>query len=174
MDDRPVRLGPVPQASDLPALGTHGEGWVAIQTGIAIAVLLAGGLSGPAWSGPLRLVTDVVGVALLAVGVGLFGWGARTLGPSFSIWLRPREDARLVESGPYRHLRHPICTSQAIFGLGWALMGASPLALLLDLVYVVYLDLGKLAREEEFLLAAHPGYAAYRLRVPYKLIPRIH
>jgi protein-S-isoprenylcysteine O-methyltransferase Ste14 len=146
---------------------------VGIQTAIAILVLVAAKVSGPAWSGPARVATDVVGVAAVVAGVAMFAVGARTLGRSFSIWLAPVAPARFVDAGLYRHLRHPICTSQAIFLLGAALMGASPLAVALDVVYAAYLYAFKLTSEEAWLLARYPEYAEYMRRVPYRLIPHI-
>jgi len=64
----------------LPALGPRGEGWVAIQ-GILLAAVAVGGLTGPAWSGPLRIVTSLLGVALVAGGGFLFfaAWIVRLL-----------------------------------------------------------------------------------------------
>lgn len=157
----------------LPRLGPRGEGWVGIQTAIGVAVLVSGGFSGPAWFGMARTAGDVAGVALMAIGAGLFAWGARTLGRGFSIWLPPVPAGRFVDSGPYRSLRHPICTGQGIFLMGWALLGASPLALVLDVIYLAYLDAFKLPSEETTLLARYSDYADYMKRVPYRLIPHL-
>lgn len=110
--------------------------------------------------------------AVLA-GVGLFAWGARTLGRGFSIWLPPIPAGHFVDSGPYRHLRHPICTGQAILFLGVALLAASPLAVVLDVVYTAYLYAFKLPSEEARLVVRYPEYVEYIRRVPYRLIPHI-
>ncbi|HEX8941326.1 MAG TPA: isoprenylcysteine carboxylmethyltransferase family protein [Candidatus Limnocylindrales bacterium] len=173
MDEDRLRLAASAGRPTLPALGPRGEGWIALQTGLAVAALLAGGFAGPAWAGTARTVSDVAGLGLMAAGVGLFAWGTLTLGSSFSIWVDPRPAGSFIEDGPYRYLRHPVCTAQAVFGFGWALLGASPLGLGLVAAYALYLELGKLAREEETLLARYPEYAAYRRRVPHRLVPHI-
>jgi protein-S-isoprenylcysteine O-methyltransferase Ste14 len=112
-----------------------------------------------------------LGTGVCLAGILLFSWGAATLGPSFSIWVTPRPGARLVVSGPYRWTRHPICTAQAIFGFGWALMWASPISLGLAVVYSIYLDRFKLRREEETLLARYPEYATYAREVRHRMWP---
>ncbi len=160
-----------PVRRELRPLGPHGEGWVGIQTAIAIVVLATAPFDPLRWSGVGAAVAYVVGFLACLGGVALFAWGAVTLGPSFSIWITPRPDARLVVNGPYRWTRHPICTAQAIFGFGWALLFASPLALLLAVVYAAYLDRFKLRREEETLLARYPGYVDFARRVTHRMWP---
>ena len=89
----------------------------------------------------------------------------------FSIWVDPRAGGRLVTSGPYRFTRHPVCTAQIALCLGWALVAASPVALLLVPAVPWYLDRYKLAREEQTLLAKYPEYAAYMRAVPHRMLP---
>jgi protein-S-isoprenylcysteine O-methyltransferase Ste14 len=144
---------------------------VAIQTAIAIVVLAAAPLSGIALASLAQTSSSIAGVALMAGGVFMFGWGTVVLGPSFSVWLKPRDDARLVVEGPYSIVRHPICTAQAIIGFGWALWWASPIALALAVVYAAYLDRFKLRREEQLLLRRYPAYALYRRQVPHRMLP---
>jgi len=152
-------------------LGPQGEGWIGIQMVLEIGLLVIAPLTGPMWSGPARVATLVVGFALLVGGVLAFGWGASHLGSSFSIWVTPRAGAHLVGSGPYRYLRHPICTAQVAICLGWALLSASLVGLALVPVVAWYLDRYKLAREEQTLLQRYPGYAAYMLAVPHRMLP---
>jgi protein-S-isoprenylcysteine O-methyltransferase Ste14 len=157
----------------LPRFGPRGEGWVGIQTAIGVAVLVTASIAGPAWSGTARVATDILGIGIALAGAGLFAWGARVLGRGFSIWLPPIPAGHFVDQGPYRHLRHPICTGQGIFLLGWALLGASPLAMVLDFAYLAYLDLFKLPSEEAHLRDRYAEYADYARRVPYKLVPHV-
>lgn len=54
--------------------------------------------------------------ALLAVlSFGLFAWSAATMGANWSLVARTRADHQLVQSGPFRWMRHPIYI--ALFGL---------------------------------------------------------
>ncbi len=152
-------------------MGPRGEGWIGLQMVLEIGILVIAPFTGPAWGGPGRLLTAIAGLALLAAGVAIFAWGASHLGASFSIWVTPRPAARLVTSGPYRFTRHPICTAQVALCLGWSLVAASPVGLLLVPVVAWYLDRYKLAREEQTLLAKYPEYAAYMQSVPHRMIP---
>ena len=148
-----------------------------MQLGLAFLgyVMLFGeplGLEPPLWR-----VSPAVGwslVALTLVGV-LFAWWARLhLGPLWSGGVERREDHRIVDSGPYGLVRHPIYTG-LILG-GWAVAGirATPLTLLGALF--ITLGFALKAKVEERFLAAELGeadYAAYRARVPM-LVPFLH
>lgn len=152
-------------------LGPRGEGWIGIQMLLEVGILVVSPFTGPAWGGLPRLATDVVGIALLAAGVAIFGWGWSHLGSTFSVWVTPRPGGRLTTTGPYRWSRHPICTAQVLLCLGWALAAGSPVGLVLVPVVAWYLDRYKLAREEQTLLARYPGYAAYMRDVPHRMLP---
>jgi protein-S-isoprenylcysteine O-methyltransferase Ste14 len=79
---------------------------------------------------------------------------------------------RVVTSGPYRYVRHPMYVAVILMYL------ASPLALgsywaLLPAALLPFV-LAARARDEERLLAADlPGYAAYMERTRYRLIPGV-
>ncbi len=157
--------------SGLPSLGPRGEGWVAIQLVLFPIVALAG-LIGPAWSGSLRTATDVLGALLLAAGIVLGAWGLVALRSALTPLPRPRDGAQLVESGAYRLARHPIYGGIIIAALGYGLLMASPAAILGGLVLLAFFRL-KSAREEVWLMAVYPGYAAYRSRTP-RLLPFLY
>ncbi len=148
--------------STLPDLGPRGEGWVAIQVGLLIALVAAGWL-GPGWDGLARLVTSAAGVAALAFGAFLVARGTRDLGTALTPLPHPTDDAALVEHGIYRLVRHPIYGGIIVGSIGWGLLTASPTALVLAGVIAVFFRL-KSAREEAWLTQRYPGYPAYRDR----------
>ena len=78
----------------------------------------------------------------------------------------------LVETGAYRLARHPIYGGLILGALGWGLATASPVALGLAGVLVVFFDL-KSRREEIWLVDQFDGYAEYRGRTP-RLLPWIY
>lgn len=155
-----------------PRLGSRGEGWIGIQTLGIVAVLLGGWLAPSQWEGPVRVAGIFVGAALAVAGVALFAWGTKTLGRLFSIWVAPRPAGHLVTDGPYRFVRHPVCSGQVLFAFGYALMRGSWLALLLAAVYLVVVLL-KVTREEAWLRATYPAYEAFAARTRHRLIPGI-
>ena len=147
----------------LPDLGPRGEGWVLLQFALLPLVVLAGVLAGDAWGGALATATALVGLGLMGVGALLVGRGLLDLGRNLTPVPAPRDDAQLVESGSYASVRHPIYGGLIATALGWSLVMASPLALLLALVLAGFFEL-KSRREEAWLRERYEGYPAYMER----------
>jgi len=155
----------------IPSLGPRGVGWVLLQGILLVLVGAAGlralagadGLLGAAWSGPVRILTSAVAVALMGAGMVQAWRGEGDLGESFTRLPHPRDDADLVETGIYGSVRHPIYGGLILLGLGWALLAASPLALALALVLVPFFWL-KSSMEERWLGERFPTYPDYRRR----------
>lgn len=148
--------------SDLPSLGPRGEGWVAIQFVLLGAIGVAA-LAGPAWGEPLRAVTTIAGFALAIAGLAMAMRGLRDLGSNLTPLPYPRAEARLVESGIYARVRHPIYGGIIVGSVGWGLAIASIVALALAGVLAAFFVL-KSRREEAWLVARFPEYPAYRQR----------
>jgi len=157
--------------SRLPALGPRGEGWVAIQVPLFALVALAGAV-GPAWGDPWRTAGLVVGALLVGAGLVVVALGLLGLRENLTAVPRPVEGGRLIDSGVYGLVRHPIYAGILTAALGWGLATASPVALLAAVLLGCFFDF-KARREEAWLLAAYPAYAAYRARVR-KLVPFIY
>ena len=104
-----------------------------------------------------------LGAGALVIGAWLLLRGFVDLGPSMTPLPRPRTDGRLVESGIYARLRHPIYAGLILGSLGWSALTGSPAALVVALVLAGFLD-AKARLEEAWLLDRYPDYAAYRLR----------
>lgn len=157
--------------SRLPDLGPRGEGYVAIQ-GVLIVAILGTAMLGPAWTGPLRVVGIAAGAALMAVGGWLVLRGMIDLRENLTPWPRPGEGSRLIEDGAYRLARHPIYGGLVTGSVGLGLAAASPVCLGFALALGILFDL-KSRREEAWLVARHPGYAAYRARTK-RMIPGLY
>jgi protein-S-isoprenylcysteine O-methyltransferase Ste14 len=110
------------------------------------------------------------GVCLL----GLFGaiWARRTLAGNWSSDVTFKQGHQLVQSGPYRFVRHPIYTAILLMCLGTAIAGGS-VRQWLGLVMVCIGFCIKLRREEIVMLRHFPEeYPTYRNRVK-ALVPFI-
>lgn len=148
--------------SRLPALGPRGEGWVAIQV-VVLALVAGAGFAGPAWEGTARAVTSIAGIAILAVGGLLALRGLVDLRDALTPLPHPRDGASLVDTGSYGLVRHPIYGGIIVGAAGFGLLMASPLALAGAVVLLAFFRL-KSGREEVWLEARYPAYAAYRAR----------
>ncbi len=155
----------------LPDLGPRGEGWVVAQFAL-FGLIAVTGTSGPAWSGPARVVGLLLGAALIAGGGALVIRGALDLRENLTAFPRPLPEARLVDTGSYGLVRHPIYGGLVVVTAGWGLATASPVALAGAALLFVFFDL-KARREERWLAERFEGYAAYRSRTR-KLLPWVY
>jgi protein-S-isoprenylcysteine O-methyltransferase Ste14 len=125
------------------------------------------------WSQPLPLWFRLEGFALSAL-AGLLTFQAMAANRFFSATVRIQSDRGhyVVDSGPYRKIRHPGYTGMIAFHLGiplllgswWALIPAG----LSGALFVL-----RTALEDRTLRAELPGYAGYAARVRKRLLPAI-
>jgi len=160
------------RASRIPALGPRGEGWVALQTLLIVAIVAACRWSGGSWPLPWQSVVGLVGNVLLIGGLLVILVAALGLSSSFTVLPRPKDGGALVTSGLYHYVRNPIYAGLIAAMVGASLGSASWLALLLSGVLALVLDL-KVRREEIFLRERFPDYAAYAARTR-KFVPGIY
>lgn len=109
--------------------------------------------------------------ALVMIGLG-FTWAARLhLGPLWSSTSAPTEDHRIVDTGPYGIVRHPVYAGLLLAVFATAIERGRLEALAGALVLIAAISLR--AKLEERLLRRDLGdaaYAGYRRRVPM-LVP---
>ena len=131
---------------------------------IGLVVVL--GLPGPRRIPPESVIGWVgflLGVAAIGIGAWLLIRGVADLGRSLSPLPRPRPDGRLIDTGIYARLRHPIYAGMIVAAFGWSALTGSLGALVATLLLAVFLD-AKARREEAWLLERYDGYADYRRR----------
>lgn len=169
-----------------PASGRRlGQALVAAQF-----VLIAGlaGLGGPALVAALGAARTpawpvAAGWMLVLVAIVLGVWALTANRPgNFRIHPAPHAQGRLVQTGPYRWIRHPMYAAVLAAGAGCALAAAGPaladgaasttgtaMVWRLGLAGLAWFALAavlaaKASLEERWLVERHPGYAAYRAR----------
>ncbi|HEX6945209.1 MAG TPA: isoprenylcysteine carboxylmethyltransferase family protein [Casimicrobiaceae bacterium] len=104
----------------------------------------------------------------LATGVGAWTLAHNRLG-NFSVLPEPKAGARLVVTGPYAYVRHPMYLAVLLFGLGFLVgwRGGAHAAAFVLLGAVLHVK----SRREEMLLAQRfPEYADYARRTR-RLVP---
>lgn len=154
-----------------PDLGPRGEGWFLIQVVLMAAVALAGAV-GPAWTDAAGVVTGVAGAVLIGLGALLAIRGTVDLRENMTVFPKPLAGARLVESGAYRLVRHPIYGGLILGAIGWGLARASWPALAAAIALAVFFRL-KSGREERWLAEQFEGYDAYRSRT-HRFLPWLY
>jgi len=154
--------------------GRRGE-WLVVCQVLLIALVFLGPrtLGDPeAAALPWPAACQLVGPILMFAGVALLLAGIITLGPGLTPLPYPKDNATLVDSGPFGLVRHPMYSGGFVLGLGWALWVCSAVTFAYVLILFVFLDL-KSRREERWLAEKFPGYRDYQKRVR-RLIPFLY
>ncbi len=131
---------------------------------VALQFALIAGLAVPALPAFLGGHAPVGAWVMALAGTLLGLWAlSRNRPGNFNIRPTPREGGQLVQVGPYRWIRHPMYTAVIACGLACAWAGAS-LWGWLGVAALVAVLATKARLEERWMIARHPGYAAYRAR----------
>jgi protein-S-isoprenylcysteine O-methyltransferase Ste14 len=154
--------------------GARGEWYVVLQFGLFFLVALGPRTwpGWPAWSAPYTWLGWLAGGVLAVLGGTLVLASVVRLGPSLTAVPYPKDDATLVESGPYQIVRHPIYSGLILAALGWGLFVHGWLTIGYALVLFLFFDI-KSRREERWLREKYCEYEAYGQRV-HKLIPFVY
>ncbi len=155
--------------------GSHGEWYVVTQIALLVLMFLSPRtLPGwPIWTPNFIWLATIAGGFLLLAGVLLFVPAIFRLGSNLTAVPYPKEQGTLIETGPYKLVRHPIYSGVILSVFGWAFLAHGWLTLGYAIVILVFLDI-KSRREEQWLKEKFLGYEAYQKRVIHKLIPFLY
>jgi protein-S-isoprenylcysteine O-methyltransferase Ste14 len=149
-------------------------GWLMQGGFLAILCAAAWDNRSHSWLPPPPGLVEVAGALFIAAGVLLRQRTATSLGRHFTVRVQTSVDHGLVESGPFRVLRHPSYTSLALVALGTALSLRSTLAVAATLLLWLPATLLRIAHEEAFLHRRFgESYARYAEHT-WRLLPGIY
>jgi len=138
---------------------------------VALIWFVAIGLDRRTHASDVPLALQVLGFAMLLLSTAFIMWVMRE--NSFAapvVRLQTERGHRVISSGPYAWVRHPMYSGMVPFFIGTPLLLGSwwglAISPLLILVFAIRAGI-----EERALLAGLPGYADYRSRVRYRLLP---
>ncbi len=115
----------------------------------------------------------VAGLTLAILGMGLFLSARRTLKKTYSGHLSVKSRQELVQTGPYRFIRHPAYSGYLLMALGISL-GYSSLAGLISILVLLLPSLVYRMNFEEKLLTAYFGEEYYQyMKATKRIIPGI-
>lgn len=116
---------------------------------------------------------EVVGLVLFAVSVFLYLWLHIALGKNFTDTVYVRKASRLVCSGPYLWVQHPMYVSGLLAAIGSALFFNNGLILVVGLVAMGLIIIWRTPIEERKLALRHgEAYQHYRKRTG-RFLPKI-
>lgn len=117
------------------------------------------------------LLIQILGAIVILDSLALHLWSRRHLVHFYAERVEVQPAHKVIDTGPYRLVRHPVITS--FFGIAVGLFLINPaVTTLAALGYTVW-DFTRAARQEEDLLARTlPGYADYARRTP-RFLPRL-
>ena len=125
------------------------------------------------WPPAIPLWLALIGLALVMIGWAWATW-AMSVNRFFSATVRIQTDRghRVVESGPYRWMRHPGYAGGLLADLAAPLLFQSAWALIPGVLAAALIVL-RTSLEDRTLRAELPGYAEYTQRTRYRLLPGV-
>jgi protein-S-isoprenylcysteine O-methyltransferase Ste14 len=154
--------------------GGPGERLYSLVIALGMVMMVLGPVTlvaGRIWVNPPAL--DWAMLLVMAAGIAWCWWARLHLGRLWSANVTRKDSHRVVDTGPYRLVRHPIYTGFIVIYVGMAIICTTVLTLLA--IPVMTLGLWLKARVEERFLIEELGaslYGPYQTRTPM-LLPRI-
>jgi len=109
-------------------------------------------------------VVRYLGIALLWGGVAFAIWARYHIGEYWSARVAVKEDHRVIDSGPYAHVRHPIYSGILLGLIGTALAVGNWRAVIVFIVILIVLILKALAEEKYLTVQLGSAYVEYKKR----------
>jgi protein-S-isoprenylcysteine O-methyltransferase Ste14 len=137
----------------------------------ALIWLVTVGLDRRFHASDVPLALQVLGFAMLLLSTGFGMWVLRE--NSFAaavVRLQTERGHRVVSTGPYAWVRHPMYAGTVPFFIGAPLLLGSWWGLAISPLFILLFAI-RVRIEERALIAGLPGYADYTRRVRYRLLP---
>ena len=124
------------------------------------------------WTGT-PLIAQILGAALIGAGMMLVWetFRANTFATT-QVRVQAERAQTVVDSGPYRYVRHPMYAGMVLFVIGTPLMLGSLWGLLATVVLFALLAL-RIRGEEHVLKQDLAGYADYMTKTPWRIVPGV-
>lgn len=116
-----------------------------------------------------------LGFFIISLGMALFFWAHTELGKNWSPIIEKKfpKSKKLVKTGPYRYVRHPIYTASFVTILGFLILSANWLLIGIPLLILIAFYIYKIPKEEKSLIDNFgQGYKDY-MKKTGRLLPKL-
>ncbi|MBR2087855.1 MAG: isoprenylcysteine carboxylmethyltransferase family protein, partial [Oscillospiraceae bacterium] len=120
---------------------------------------------------PLPKAVAVIAAVIFLAGYGMYAEVLRE-NTYLSRTVEVQEDQKVIDTGLYGIVRHPMYTATLLMFLAMPLVLGSVIALAVFLAYPVII-IARLKNEEQVLEEGLKGYTEYKKKVKYRLLPFI-
>ena len=120
---------------------------------------------------PLPKAISVIAAVIFLAGYGMYAEVLRE-NTYLSRTVEVQEDQKVIDTGLYGIVRHPMYTATLLMFLAMPLVLGSVIALAVFLAYPVII-IARLNNEEQVLEEGLKGYTEYKKKVKYRLLPFI-
>ena len=120
---------------------------------------------------PLPKAVSVIAAVIFLAGYGMYAEVLRE-NTYLSRTVEVQEDQKVIDTGLYGIVRHPMYTATLLMFLAMPLVLGSVIALAVFLAYPVII-IARLNNEEQVLEEGLKGYTEYKQKVKYRLLPFI-
>ena len=138
---------------------------------VVLIWFIAIGLDKRMHASDVPVALQALGLAMLVFSSGFIMWVMRE--NSFAapvVKLQTERGHRVVSTGPYAWVRHPMYSGAILFFVAVPLLLGSWWGVAMSPLFIVLFAI-RAGIEERALLAGLPGYADYTARVRYRLVP---
>ncbi len=155
------------------------EGWTGIllviltYAEIVVVVLF---LWAPSWMAWADLVfpfwIHLTGAILLICSIPYMVWVHRTLGQHYSYALETKTEQKLITSGPYSRVRHPLYSAHNLFNLGMVFLTAYSPLILFAIIGVPF-TYARMKSEEKMMIEKFGGEYEEYLKRTGRIFPKL-
>jgi len=156
-------------------MGTGFKIITAIITIIGVAGLVLYLVSPPWWtwtSIPLGEWIQWSGVVIALVPIFFIIWVHRHLDKQWSIALELREDHKLIKTGPYAYVRHPMYLGIFIYTMGLMMISLDVLVILF-FTFTIWVNYRRIPREEQMLIQEFGDEYLEYIKRSGRLLPKL-
>lgn len=146
--------------------------WILSSAGFGLAMFCAVDL--PAWAFPWGEPVEMSGICLCVLGLAVRWHAIIHLGRLFTVNVAIAADHRLIDSSPYRFIRHPCYAGSLLIIMGLGLCMGNFASFLIMMVCFFVSCLRRIRVEEEALLEAFGGQYRVYMRRTRRLIPFLY